>query len=143
MHTEREREGKREERIRACMYVCARACVNYTNCKLSDVLLKIRSKWRRILAEYQYRISNHVVWEDKKIIDSYTLNSGLELCVRGDSRTSFKRRWCGSRGGDKVVERSCSKINYAKYFSSSEYEIVAASSLYTRRKLNLLSHGKL
>lgn len=42
--------------------------------------------------------------------------------------------------GDKV-ERSFSKINYAKYFPSSEYEIVAASSLYTTRKLNLLSRA--
>jgi len=60
------------------------------------------------LAEYQYREKQSSYLRNKKIIDSYTLNSGFGLCVCEDSQ-SFKRRWCAT-SAEKVERRSCSKI---------------------------------
>lgn len=100
--------------------------------------------WKRAINEggRNINIEQTVILFEKQEDYWFLYTQFWSLCVCEDSRISFKRRWCASRSGEKV-ERSCSKINYAKYFPSSEYEIVAASSLYTRRKLNLLSHCKL
>lgn len=92
----------------------------------------------------------------QKIIDSYTLNPDshlsffLSFAVSRARCTQSETVWRVLRGGDAIlagrrerargepraagkVERSFSKINYAKYFPSSEYEIVATRVRFTRR----------
>lgn len=105
------------------------------------MLLKTWNKRRR-LAEYQYRENSHFVWETRRLlILTHSIQVSGSVCVKTVGQVL--REGDVLREGGEKVERSCSKINYAKYFPSSEYEIVAASSFYTRRKLNLLFHCKL
>lgn len=96
--------------------VCARAHTD-VNCIYSTRFEKRGNKRRRISVEYQYRESNHLLFETEDYWFLYTqfrspsLSSflHLELCVHvvGDSRTSFKRRWCdfsGVKGVKRGVE---------------------------------------
>mgnify|MGYP004579669735 CR=1 FL=1 len=56
------------------------------------------------------------------------------------ARSGNSDRLAGERGGGsgggrgRKVERSCSEINYAKYFPSLEYEIAPLEFLVTRGK---------